>query len=128
MIQRHPHIYFGPSDVHGRGVFTTANIEIGEIIEICPVLVILSKEIESIHQTALHDYYYLWGKDNQQAAIILGFGSLYNHSFEANAEFIPDYDMQTMSLFCIKSISAGEEIIINYLGDDDEMARKEIWF
>ena len=97
-MQRLPFLYFGPSPLGGRGVFTARDITPGALIEICPVLVLPAEELAVIHGTRLHDYYFLWGEDQQQCAIALGFGSLYNHASDPNAETVIDYEKETEPL------------------------------
>ncbi len=125
-MQRIPSVYVGPSPLHGRGVFTSGDIAKGTLIEICPVIVIPEKDVERIHSTALHDYYYFWGEDEKQGAIVLGFGSIYNHSPTPNAEVIPYYNDFQFSFYALKDIQAGEEITVNYNGDDN--GNNLIWF
>ena len=116
-MQRIPSLYFAPSGQIGRGVFTTAIIPDGSIIEICPVIIIPAHEV---------DYYFIWGEDDDQAAIALGYGSLYNHSYKPNANFSLNLDDRTIEIIAIKDIEAGEEITFNYHGDPD--AADEVWF
>lgn len=119
-----PSLYIAPSPLGGRGVFTAAAIEPDDTIEICPVIVIPAKDVPLIHQTHLHDYYFLW--ENQQCAIALGYGSLYNHAAAPNAEYYMDYDNQAISIYCIRPIAPGEEITISYIDENDE--RTKLWF
>lgn len=114
------------STIEGRGVFTAEEIPAGALIEICPVIVISEQEVDVIHHTDLHDYYFVWGEENEMAAIALGYGSLYNHSFSPNAEFVLDLDHRTIEIFALRDIRPGEEITFNYHGDPD--CRDELWF
>lgn len=125
-MQRLPHIYFAPSTLGGRGVFTSEAIDAGTVIEICPVIILSAEELTVIHKTHLHDYYFLWGEDDTQCAIALGFGSLYNHSYDANAEYILDLDEETIDIYSVKDIEAGSEITVNYNGWPDDPA--PVWF
>ncbi len=125
-MQRIPSVYVAPSSIEGRGVFTSSDIEEGSLIEICPVIVIPELEVETIHSTKLHDYYYYWGEEEKEAAIVLGFGSIYNHSFEPNAEVIPYYEDGNFSFYAKRKIIAGEEITVNYNGDSNE--NELLWF
>ncbi|MBL7794365.1 MAG: SET domain-containing protein-lysine N-methyltransferase [Saprospiraceae bacterium] len=119
-----PSLYIAPSPKAGRGVFTSAPIEPDDVIEICPVIIVPEKDVPLIHQTYLHDYYFLW--ENKQCAIALGYGSLYNHSPLPNAEYYMDYDNQAISVYCIRPIQPGEEITISYTDEGDE--RTKLWF
>lgn len=124
MIQRLTHIYYKETDDRGRGVFTARSINAGDVIEICPIVVIPKAQIEILDQTVLYDYYFLW--ENNNAAIALGYGSLYNHSYSPNAEYIMDFVDSSLIIQAIKDINAHEEITFNYNGDpvDDE----DLWF
>jgi uncharacterized protein len=99
----------------GRGVFATKEFKAGEIVEKCPIIYISKKEDADIQKTILGRYVYEWRSDT--AAIILGYGSIYNHSYNPNAEYIRDFENKIMIYKAIKPISPGEEITINYNGD-----------
>lgn len=119
-----PSLYIAASPRGGRGVFTAEAIEPGSIIEISPVVVLSGEDLTLIHKTHLHDYYFLWA--GGRCAIALGYGSLYNHATEANADYRMNYDDETISFFCVNPIAAGEEITVNYVAGGNE--RGELWF
>lgn len=120
-----PGLYYRESPLGGRGVFTAEAIPAGGIIEICPVIFLDPRDTETIHDTHLHDYYFLWGK--QGSAIALGYGSLYNHAAAPNADYGMDFDERTIAFHALWDIAAGEEITINYSqGETGE--RTELWF
>lgn len=96
------------------------------MIEICPVIVLPPEQLQLIHNSMLHDYYFLWGPQQDRPAIALGYGSIYNHSYEANANYRFDYDNNTIDFYAVKSIAAGEEITVNYNGDPADP--KPVWF
>lgn len=125
-MQRFPFLYFAASDIAGRGIYTAEPIEKDTLIEICPMLVLPEKDFDAIHGSALHDYYFLWGEETNQCAIALGFGSLYNHSYEPNARYLIDYDEETIEIYTRRLINAGEEITVNYNGDPKEQT--PVWF
>jgi len=125
-MNQRPGLYIAHSEGKGRGVFTSKPIEPGEMIEICPVLIIPKVELPIIHKTILHDYYFLWGEELEQCAIALGFGSIYNHELHPNANFILDIFNKTIDIEAIKPIEAGEEITLNYHGEPGNS--DELWF
>lgn len=125
-MQQIPSLYITDSELGGRGVFSSSPIEKGSIIEIAPVLVIPGAERDLLDKTIIHDYYFIWGLQDQQAALILGNGSIYNHSFKPNAEYRPDFEGQTMSFFALMKIEAGQEITVNYNGSPD--GKGKFWF
>jgi hypothetical protein len=126
MQQSRPSLFIAPSPLGGRGVFTAEPIPAGSIIEICPVLVLPLKDRTHLDQTKLHDYYFIWGEEDNQCAIVLGFGSLYNHAYEPNAEYAPDFGSSTLDFYALQTIAAGTEITVNYSGDPS--GRIELWF
>ena len=71
----------------GRGVFAAVDINSGEIIEQCPIIKIPAEHVELLRRSELINYYFLWGNKLTEAAIALGFGSIYNNSPEANATY-----------------------------------------
>ena len=121
-----PGLYIADTKDRGRGVFTASDISKGDKIEICPALIIPTFELPILHRTTLHDYYFLWGDENEMAAIALGLGSIYNHSYTPNSNFLTDMPEKTIDIFAIKDIKAGEEITINYNGSPEDKER--LWF
>ena len=125
-MQHIPGLYFGPSDISGRGMFSTEDIAGGSLIEICPVVVLPQEEVSIIHGTRLHDYYFTWGIDQKQCAIALGYGSVYNHAKDSNAEYNLNLADKTIEIVAVRDIPPGEEITINYNGESGD--RKPVWF
>ena len=87
---RNPTLYIAPSSIGGRGVFAGSPIQNGDLIEICPVIVLKEGEMELLDKTSLYDYYFLWGDEQTLCALALGFGSLYNHFAPSNADYFND--------------------------------------
>lgn len=125
-MQRIPSLFFTESPLGGRGVFTAAAIPQGALIEICPVVVIPGGQLPLIDQTVIYNYYFLWGEEDEHCAMALGYGSLYNHSFEPNARYDADFEGLTFHFFALRDIEAGEEIVVNYNGDPED--KDAIWF
>ena len=123
---RNPTLYIAQSTLGGRGVFTGAPIKEGDLIEVCPVIVMKEGEMAILDTTTLYDYYFLWGDEQKQSALALGFGSLYNHFAPSNADYFMEFNEQTIEIFAVRDIEAGEEITINYNGDPDDAA--PTWF
>lgn len=92
----------------GRGVFARCDIAEGTEIERAPVLLLPD---ECLLGTPLVDYAFEWSKT--KVALALGYGSLYNHSFQPNAQYFYA-GPQMQSYYAIRDIAAGEEITINY--------------
>jgi uncharacterized protein len=100
----------------GRGVFAKENIKKDEVIESCPVILMREEEVPDIRKTELHNYYFMWGSDKtrHKAAICLGFGSLYNHSYTPNATYKKYHEEEMIEFVAIKDIQKDEEITVNY--------------
>lgn len=109
-------IYLSPSQIEnaGRGVFAKVHIKKDEEIEQCPVIEIPPHQVEFIRQTEIYNYFFSWGKDFKQAAITLGFGSLYNHSYTPNATYVKRFKNKLITFVAIKDIEKDEEITVNY--------------
>lgn len=109
-------IYLSKSSIPnaGRGVFASQDIQAGEVIEICPVLEFSKSEVQLLKQTLLINYYFQWGKGLETVAVCLGFGSLYNHSYEPNATYMKHWEEATIHFNAIKDIKRDEEITVNY--------------
>ncbi|MCB0707469.1 MAG: SET domain-containing protein-lysine N-methyltransferase [Saprospiraceae bacterium] len=125
-MQIHPGLYIASSDLGDRGVFSATIIPEGAPLEICPVLVLPGTDQAKLDQTLLHDYYFIWGADDSQCALVLGYGSLYNHSYQPNAEYRPDFEGNTLDFYALREIQPGEEITVNYSGDPDGF--RKMWF
>lgn len=119
-------LYIAETPSAGRGVFSRKMIEKDQVVEICPVIIIPKLELPIIHKTILHDYYFLWGEDLDECAIALGYGSMYNHAVHPNADFILDFQAQTIEIFSVKHIHPGEQITINYHGESGDSS--PLWF
>ncbi len=121
-----PSLYILEDKNKGRGVFTSEAIESGSIIELCPVIVLSANDTKIIHNTYLHDYYFIWDLEKNISAIALGYGSLYNHSENANAEFITDHESMMIKIMAKRNILANEEICLHYMSEHENTFK--LWF
>ncbi len=104
----------------GRGVFTLRTIPKGEIFERSPIIEIPEEQIININNTIFYDYYFKWGENKKAGAIALGYGSLFNHSFQPNAQSVRNLEDMTIDFYALRQISEGEEITINYIGNNND--------
>ena len=121
---QHPGLYITSAGSRGRGVFSSQAITKDSIVEVCPVIVLPATDFERIHNSFLHDYYFLW-EGEQVTALALGYGSLYNHSESNNADYEMDFADQTITIRALRDIRPGEEICIDYTDGQD---RTTLWF
>jgi uncharacterized protein len=121
-----PILYIMETAERGRGVFTTEAIPAGTTIEIAPVIVLSHTDRAIVDGTLLHDYIFEWGIDEKEAAVALGYVSIYNHSVDANCKYDMDFTHQTIQIQTKLDIAADEELCINYNGDG--VTNKPVWF
>lgn len=107
-----------------RGVFATRDIKKGTLVHEAPVISYPNDQHEHIEKTILADYAFEYGKNH--SAILLGYGMLFNHSYEPNAIYEINFENHTFEFYAFKDIKAGDEILINYNGDVDDKER--LWF
>lgn len=121
-----PSLYIDFTKDKGRGVFTRKKIKAGVIVELAPVIVMSGEEQKLLDQTLLHDYIFVWGDNNDQCCMALGYIAVYNHSYQANCEYFMDYDDHTMFIKTVRDIDATEELTINYNGKWNN--KEKVWF
>ena len=124
MVQ--PYLIILPTENKGRGVFASADIPAGTIIEISPVIVMEQKDRGQLDQTKLHDYIFEWGGDLLQCCVGLGYISIYNHSYMANCEYEMDFENELMTIKTVSDVNLGDELFINYNGTFNDP--KPVWF
>ena len=121
-----PILYIMETAGRGRGVFTTEAIPECTTIEIAPVIVLNQTERALIDTTLLHDYIFEWGINEQEAAVALGYVSIYNHQVDANCKYEMDFENKTIQIQTKRAIAVDEELCINYNGDG--VTDKPVWF
>ena len=117
-------IEYKKSKIHNLGVFATKSFKVGDIIESCPVLVLSHDTTQAIHDKDLDNYTFDW--EEHKSAIVLGYGSLYNHDYEPNARYYKDFKTNILTFKAIKPIKKGEEITISYNGNPED--KTPVWF
>jgi uncharacterized protein len=116
-------LYVAFSERHGRGVFAARDFASDAVVEICPVLVVPVAQRTAVNTTVLYDYCYEW---DGGAGLALGFGSLYNHSYEPNALYRQHIDRDLVVVMALRAITKGDEITINYRGDPADQS--PVWY
>jgi len=96
------------SSRHGFGVFAEKKIKKGEKIEECYFILTRGYDV------AFEDFYFAI---KRKSAIFLGYGSIYNHSDEPNANYRINTNKRITTIKANRDIKKGEEILISY-GDD----------
>ena len=102
------------SDRHGRGVFATAHGSAGQVLEVCPALVMSRRDTAMMDATAVRDYVVAW--DEARTAVAFGLLAMCNHDCSANAalEVHESPAGHAVSLVATGPIVPGQEVTIDY--------------
>lgn len=93
-----------------RGVVATKLIKSGQLIEKSPIIVVPESQWPFASSTMLTDYFFETEEGN--AALGLGYSSLYNHSEHPNADYTIAEDK--ILITALRDIKKNEEITIDY--------------
>lgn len=122
-------VYVGQSRIFNaeRGVFARWDIKKGEIIERCPVILVPRYDTSNLNESILVTYFFYFGKNKERLAIALGFGSIYDHSYEPNATYNLKFREKIIEFSALKDIKKDEEITVNYnFGNPKD--KTPLWF
>jgi SET domain-containing protein len=112
----------------GRGVFAKFDIKRGEIIERCPFIKVPKNDLSKLSESFLVTYFIYFGKNKEQIALTLGFGSIYNHSSKPNAVFKIKQKEKLIEFVALSNIKKDIEITFNYNGSDNKVHKNPLWF
>jgi uncharacterized protein len=93
---------------HGRGVFAARAFEEGEVVERCPTLEVPEDDVSGL----LGDYVFSSNTEGY-VVLVLGYGMLYNHSAEANLEYVQGGEDE-IEFRAVRAVAADEELTIDY--------------
>lgn len=99
----------------GRGVYADRSISPGEIVEICPVILV-SGDFDDLPAEIRH-IVFNWNalaKMSGFHAIALGYGSMYNHSNPANLRYEACGNGQFLRFIAVSQIAKDTELTVNY--------------
>ena len=113
-------IRLGYSDVHFRGVFATADIGEGELIERCPA-VTLAWRTNYQKDPVVWSYMYTNScpcdeckRHGGHFVMVMGWGQIYNHQDDNNATMNINIKLQLADVVAKKKIRKDEEIFVSY--------------
>lgn len=110
-------------EIKGKGLVVIATDKIlkDEIIEICPLIMLSEEEANFIKSsdTNVLKFYILELTAINKHVLHLGYGLIYNHSFEPNADIEYVENTRFLIFRAIKDIIIDEEITYNYNFDND---------
>ncbi len=111
----------------GRGVYARRDIKKDELIEKCPVIIVSEGDMANLNESILTSYFFYYGRDKNKLLITLGFGSIYNHSYQPNARYKIKHNEKVMEFVATKEIKKDTEIVINYKGVNSRN-KNPLWF
>jgi hypothetical protein len=94
---------------HGRGVYATRAFAKGDPVESCHTLELPGDPLPH----PLGDYVFGSAEDENEVILLLGYGMLYNHSSDANLEYVQD-GPRLITFVTLRDVEAGEELTIDY--------------
>ena len=113
-----------------RGVYAPKALKVGEIVEVCPVVVVpgpftaLPIEIRRVT--------FPWGLltgEGDSHAIAYGYGGIYNHANPANLRYAALADVGCLQFTAARAIQEGEELTINFNSLTGDVASDtDTWF
>jgi len=107
-------IYIKDSPLHNLGVFSSQKIKKGEVIDICPFLSFPQSSRETIPVFTNYAFCYPRSENWTTHALVMGYGSYYNHSETPSVDWKTNEEDRTFIFFSLRDINKGEELFINY--------------
>jgi SET domain-containing protein len=111
----------------GRGVYAKRNIKKGEIIEECPIIEVPKHDMSNLTESILVTYFFYFGKNKERLAVMLGFGSIYNHAYKPNAIHKINPTERIIEFIALNNIKKDAEITFNYKGGNSKK-NMPLWF
>ena len=108
------------STLHGNGIFAVKAFSAGAVIEIAPVILMDRADKAFLQTTILFNYYFLVSDENYPVALGLGYSSLYNHAYKANATYTISLKNASIQIRAYSAILPREEITLNYNGSPND--------
>jgi SET domain-containing protein len=99
----------------GRGMFATEAIKKGVCVHSAEIVLFKCSEIQRIKKLGQ----YVYNFDSTHSALALGYGSLFNHSFNSNlcAQYREKSDRWVLTYIATRDIKKGEQLFIYYGAD-----------
>ena len=123
-------VYIGKSGIlnAGRGVYARHDIKKGEIIESCPIIEVPKHDMSKLKESILVAYFFYFGKNKEQLAMALGFGSIYNHSYKPNATYKIRHGEKIIDFIALNDIKKDKEITFDYSSGNLKDKKSPLWF
>lgn len=113
----------------GRGVFALRAFSAGDVVEVCPVVVLHALREALPEEFQDRVFHWTWGPDgNGTSALALGYGSLYNHNYPANLRYEVGLPTFVIRFIAVRDIELDEELTINYSGVAGAAVSDDDWW
>ena len=114
----------------GRGAYAAHDFKMNDLVEECPVIV-LSGSLEML-APEVKTIIFNWGSLTNSApsnALVLGYGSIYNHDNPANMKYKGVLKNHSIQYFAARDIKRGEELTVNYnTASGNHISDNDNWF
>jgi SET domain-containing protein len=107
----------------GRGVYAVSPVAKGELIGVFPTVLITAAQRPALENTVISQFWFLGERD---AALVMGFPELINHSDTANIghRFVPSPTGEVAEFWALRAIQEGEQLFLDYGFDHPEDATR----
>jgi uncharacterized protein len=107
----------------GRGVFAIVPVAAGELIGLFPTVLIEAWQRPALENTVISQFWFIGDRD---AALVMGFPELINHSEHANVghRFMASLTGEVAEFRAVRGIQEGEQLFLNYGFDSPEEATR----
>jgi uncharacterized protein len=105
----------------GRGVFAIRSVAKDELIGVFPTVLIAAAQRPALEDTVISQFWFLGDHD---AALVMGFPELINHSETANVEhrFFASPTGEMAEFRALRAIQEGEQLFLDYRFESAEEA------
>lgn len=115
VVFQHPALRVRPCEF-GWGVFTSAALPAGTLVERAPFLIL---DLGVTQAPPLSDYVFRLSDEEgselyDQRALVLGWGSLYNHNDDPSLEYAMILEQQLFEFTTRRAVRAGEQLFVSY--------------
>lgn len=98
----------------GRGLYASRDIERGELVTLCDLLVLSPEDTTKVNETDLK--YYTFVYNQKQDCLVLGDGEIFNHDESPNVVYFLQHDGPRLKMHFVatRDITEGEQLFIDY--------------
>lgn len=108
------------SEEKGRGAFATRDIRAGTVIDEAHVVLVPKRQYPAIQQTILDEYTFEidWNDGVHSHAVPMSPASFMNHGSDPNVSCSFERERLVLVFTTTRAVPKGEELLIDYTGDE----------